>query len=57
MGGNSNNNFKELLNFVNFNSRKNIGSKLHHELEHWLREYQNQSNLIVNQILFLVDEK
>jgi hypothetical protein len=57
LGGNYNNNLKELLNFVNFNLRKDIGSKLLHQLEHWLREDQNQSNLIVNQILFLVDEE
>jgi len=57
MGGNYNSNFKELSKFVHFNFRKDIGSKFFHELEHWLRKDQNQGNLIVCQILFLVDEE
>jgi hypothetical protein len=38
MRGNSNNNLKELSNFDHFNSRKDIGSKLLHELDHWFKK-------------------
>jgi hypothetical protein len=57
LGGNFNNNLKELSNFVKFNSQKDIGAKLFRELKLWLRKVQNQSNLIVSQILFIVDEE